>query len=177
MHAHTPRTNEWAWTLANTLLQDNSDNRSLALLTSSLRAIYDKDFKIDELVRYAWLSHSSIQRLQNWYLTQRMYHSYGKLHDTEAERLSSNWWDEISERNGLRKSSVSDKHQRLLEEFQADIHYWLKNFVEIVARALVEEKIRGTGVYESVRVYLASDADDIISGVDLVIECIDKAWL
>jgi hypothetical protein len=177
MHPHTPRTNEWAWTLANTLLQDNSDSRSLALLTTSLRAIYDKGFNFDQFIHYTWLSHFTIQRLQNWYLTQRMQHSYGRIHDTEAEKLSWNWSDKVSERNRLKKWNVSDKHQGLLEEFQADKHYWLKNFVEIIARALVEEKIQTTGVYESVRVYLASDADDIISGVDLIIECIDKQWV
>ncbi|GAB0174464.1 MAG: hypothetical protein HHAS10_03430 [Candidatus Altimarinota bacterium] len=171
---HPGTFNEGAGSLADTISRSVNSNRSLNSVTNALRKIYDPRFRVDEFVRYTGVDSFVIQKIQNWYLMQRLKYSYGKLHDAESSRLVNYSPEEVSHRNSMRTWRLNERHQKLVDEFQRDSHYGLKNFVEILARSIVEEKIRSTGVYRDVKVYLASDADDIVSGVDLIVDCIDQ---
>lgn len=171
---YTPSWDEWAWTLHNTLMSASKETRYLWLLTNAIRAIYDTWFKIDDFIRYTWVNSFTTQRIQNWYLLQKLKYWYWRLHPLEAIRLEKTNQTDVENRQKSRHWHISHSSQSLIELFQKDIHYWLKNFVEILARSIVEERINATWLYKSVKVYLTSDADDVLSWVDLIVDCIDK---
>lgn len=56
----------------------------------------------------------------------------------------------------------------LLQKVKNDPYHYLVNLVEMVARAPIQEMLRSEGI--NTRVFLASEQDNIISGVDLIIE-------
>lgn len=58
--------------------------------------------------------------------------------------------------------NISDKQRNLIHEFRKQKHYGIKNFIEIIARSVIEDKLSKLGLYEDIQVYLASDIDDIL---------------
>ncbi len=135
--------------------------------------IYDEKFNFDEWAKIIWVSSMTLRMIQNWYLNEKLKYSYGELENNEAGILGRNHNRVVSKRQQTLGVKITPQEENLIHRFRKDVHYGLKNFVEILWRSIVEQKLIQSWIYKHVQVYLASDLDDIMGGIDLIVECRD----
>lgn len=63
---------------------------------------------------------------------------------------------------------IPSERTLLFRQFRSSQYYYIRNIVSLVMRSLIEEMLRSDGI--DATVFLASDSDDVFSGVNLIIE-------
>ena len=84
------------------------------------------------------------KNIRNWYITTCKIGTY----------QAPNW-------------QIEPRYTALFAQFRKDHYYHLKNLVEVIIRGSVEALLEKEGI---VKVYRTSDTDDVIAGVDLIVE-------
>ncbi len=160
-------------TLRNSLGQ-HMPGVELSFLTNTLAAIYQHSDANDLLKKI--LPHLknfdkwTIARIQKWYAIEKVTHWY-ETSDTLEKKFLRTQSQSVRPNVKWSEPGVFVAHEWLQEktqEFQKDIEYGLKNFVEILARPILEAKLTNLW-WKEVKVFLASDNDDVWSGVDLIL--------
>lgn len=120
------------------------------------------------LIRNSARQRDTFEHIDFWMKSIKEYEAKAVL-PRDGERIAK-WYFEQSKKHSYQVEGwkVNDKFTAIFEQFRNDEFYHLKNLLEIVMREMVEILLLEQG-FGQVEVLRTSDTDDVMGGVDLLV--------